>query len=337
MAHASCSVFAQTSRSPGHGFIRATLLPPSTLALSEFRFAYPLKLITSSEPTHKYLTIFILSYGGGLVSNDRINLTVVLDSNVKMCLLTQGSTKVFKLRPNDNLTEQTMTVNLGTHSALLLLPDPIQPFAESVYSQLQQFNLPKDNTASLVVLDWVSEGRTAHGEKWRLREFRSRNDVFEEGHDDLPGKKRLLLRDSLILHGDPDRGNEDKGIESLIYRMDGLSCVSTLIIRGPRFKNLAAHVLRRFEHEPRVGSGGKGWNWDKNRQDEGSGCRFRDVLWTAASVRGFVLVKVSAKELEEARRFLRDLLLEGRSPQMEGQPAPDIIQEFGLGSLLCLE
>ena len=270
------------------------------------------------------------------MSNDRINLTVVLDCNVKMCLLTQGSTKVFKLRPNDNLTEQTMTVNLGAHSALLLLPDPIQPFAESVYSQLQQFNL-QDNTASLVVLDWVSEGRTAHGEKWRLKEFRSRNDVFEEGHDDLPDKKRLLLRDSLILHGDPERGNA-KGIESLISRMDGLSCVSTLIIRGPRFENLASHILKRFEHEPRVGSGGKGWNWDKNRQDEeGSSCLFRDVLWTAASVRGFVLVKVSAKELEEARRFLRDLLLEGWSPQVEGQPAPDVVQEFGLGSLLCLE
>ena len=273
------------------------------------------------------------------MSNDRINLTVVLESNVKMCLLTQGSTKVFKLRKNDSLTEQQMTVNLGTHSALLLLPDPIQPFAESVYSQLQQFNLPKDNTASLVVLDWVSEGRTAHGERWRLREFRSRNDVFEEGHDNLPGKKRLLLRDSLILHGDPERGSEsaDKGTESLISRMDGLSCVSTLIIRGPRFKNLATHVLKRFEHEPRVGSGGKGWNWDKNRQDEEeSTSRFRDIIWTAASIRGFVLVKVSAKELEEARRFLRDLLLEGRSPQVEGQPVPDVVREFGLGSLLCL-
>jgi len=249
----------------------------------------------------------------------------------------KGSTKVFKLRPGDTLTAQTMTVDLAPHSALLLLPDPVQPFGASVYSQTQTFNLPKDNTASLVVLDWVSEGRTARGEKWELKRFSSRNDVFEEGHEDLPNGRRLLLRDSLILHGDEGDHAANEGPESLNSRMDSLSCVSTLIIRGPRFINLAAYILKRFEFEPRIGSGGKGWNWDKNRQDERSKSQFRDILWTAASVRGFILVKVSAKELEEARRFLRDLLLQGRSAVDTQDPVPDIVREFGVGSLRCLE
>ncbi|RPB29920.1 UreD-domain-containing protein [Terfezia boudieri ATCC MYA-4762] len=323
------SVFPPSSRTPGHGLIHAACLPPRSFTLSSFGFVYPLKLISSSEPTDKCLTIFILSYGGGLVSNDKISLKVVLEENVKLCLLTQGSTKVFKLRPGDVLTTQAMTVGLAPHSALLLLPDPVQPFGASVYSQTQTFNLPKDNTASLIVLDWVSEGRTARGEKWELKKFSSRNDVFQEGHEDLPNGKRLLLRDSLILQGE--------GLESLNSRMDSLSCVSTLIIRGPRFTNLASYILERFELEPRIGNGGKGWNWDKNSQDEGSKSQFRNILWTAASVRGFVLVKVSAKELEEARRFLRDLLLQGRSAVDTQDPVPDIVREFGVGSLRCLE
>ncbi|KAF8421023.1 UreD urease accessory protein-domain-containing protein [Tirmania nivea] len=331
------SVFSPSSRTPGQGFIHATLLPPRSFTLSSFEFAYPLKLISSSEPTGKCLTIFILSYGGGLVSNDKINLKVVLEESVKLCLLTQGSTKVFKLRPGDTLTAQTMIVDLAPHSALLLLPDPVQPFGASVYSQTQTFNLPKDNTASLVILDWVSEGRTARGEKWELKKFSSRNDLFEEGHEDLPNGRRLLLRDSLILHGDDSDHAGNRGPESLSSKLGGLSCVSTLIIRGPRFTNLAASILRRFELEPRIGSGGKGWNWDKNRQDEGNKSQFRDILWTAAIVRGFVLVKVSAKELEEARRFLRDLLLQGRSAVDTQDPAPDIVREFGVGSLRCLE
>lgn len=245
----------------------------------------------------------------------------------------KGSTKVFKLRPQDTLTSQTMTVNLASHSALLLLPDPVQPFAKSVYSQVQQFTLPKDNTASLIVLDWVSEGRTARGERWELTKFTSRNDVFEAGHERLPEGRRLLFRDSLILHGDEVDRNGHLSSESLLSRMDNLSCVSTLIIRGPRFTNLSAYILQRFEREPRVGNGGKGWNWDKNRQDEGSKSHFRDVLWTAANIRGFVVVKVSAKEVEEAKIFLRDLLLQGQASE---DTEPDIIREFGLGSLLCL-
>lgn len=224
-----------------------------------------------------------------------------------------------------------MTVNLAPRSALLLLPDPVQPFAESVYSQKQQFNLPRDNTASLIVLDWVSEGRSARGEKWELKKFCSKNDVYEMGHEGFPDGKRLLLRDSLILNG-----GEDDGTENLCSRMDHLSCVSTLIIRGPMFASLAAYVLKRFEQEPRIGSGGRGWNWDENCQDEGSKSRFRDILWTAANVRGFVLVKVSSKEIEEARLFLRDLLLEGQSAGTQ-DPLPDVVREFGLGSLRCLE
>lgn len=223
---------------------------------------------------------------------------------------------------------------MSPHSALCLLPDPVQPFAASVYSQRQQFYLPKDNTASLILLDWVSEGRTAHGEKWGLARFSSRNDVYEEGHAAFPGGRRLLIRDSLILHGDEGQHNAFYGSENLASRMDGLACVSTLIIRGPRFSNLASHIIARFEAEPRIGSGGKGWNWDKNRQEEGSNSRFRDMLWTAANVRGVVLVKVSSKEIEQTRWFLRDLLVEGNADK---DPLPDIVREFGLDCLQCLE
>ncbi|KAF8474019.1 UreD urease accessory protein-domain-containing protein [Kalaharituber pfeilii] len=328
-------IFPPYSRNPGYGLIDAKALPPHSFTLSQFEFVYPLKLISSSQPTDKCLTIFMLSYGGGLVSNDRINLNVLLDENVKLCLLTQGSTKVFKLRPNDTLTSQTLIVHLAANSALLLLPDPVQPFSESVYSQCQQFFLPRDNTASLILLDWVSEGRTARGEKWQLKRYTSRNEVFENSHEDLPGGRRLLLRDSLILQGDD---NSSERVETLVSRMDGLSCVSTLAIRGPKFARLSAYILSRFQSEPRLGSGGKGWNWDKNRQ-EGGNSQFRDILWTAANVRGFVLVKVSAKEIEQARRFLRDLLLEGQTitGKEDDDTAPDVVREFGLGSLRCLE
>lgn len=76
---------------PGDGLICARLLPPNRLVLPSLSFQYPLKLISSSVPSSKCLTVFILSYGGGLVSNDKINLRVTVETSAKLCLLTQGT------------------------------------------------------------------------------------------------------------------------------------------------------------------------------------------------------------------------------------------------------
>lgn len=75
---------------PGDGLIHARLLPPSRLVLPHLEFAFPLKLISTSPPTAPCLTVFLLSYGGGLVSADQVRLTVVCEAGAKLCLLTQG-------------------------------------------------------------------------------------------------------------------------------------------------------------------------------------------------------------------------------------------------------
>jgi urease accessory protein UreH len=78
------------SSTAGCGHIRARLLPPARLSLPQLTFQYPLKLISSSVPSSKCLTVFILSYGGGLVSNDQVNLEVTIEDSARLCLLTQG-------------------------------------------------------------------------------------------------------------------------------------------------------------------------------------------------------------------------------------------------------
>ncbi|KAF8534263.1 UreD urease accessory protein-domain-containing protein [Trichophaea hybrida] len=303
---------------PGEGHICARLLPPSRLVLPSLSFQYPLKLISSSVPSSKCLTVFILSYGGGLVSNDKISLTVTVEDSAKLCLLTQGSTKIFKLKSPEHLTSQVLTYTLHPNSSLLLLPDPIQPFADSAFKQHQVFHLPTNDSASLIVLDWVSEGRSARNEHWDFTSFVSRNEFFIPRASS--GSKRLLLRDALILERETDDA------EGLKRRMEGFTVFATLMIHGPKFANLANCILRRFEDEPRIG----GRNFDNRgdfKKDEG---KKGSVVWTAANVRGFVLVKVSGKELEHVRAFLRDLLLSGGEEN-------EVLVEFGEGALLCLQ
>jgi len=280
-------------------------------------FQYPLKLISSSLPTSKCLTVFMLSYGGGLVSNDKINLTATVEDSAKLCLLTQGSTKIFKLKSPEHLTSQTLTCALQPNAALLLLPDPIQPFASSAYQQRQIFELPQDDSASVVMLDWVSEGRSALNEHWDFVSFVSRNEFYIRRVD---GSRRLMLRDSVIL--EQEDGITDVG-PSLRERMDGFTVFATLIIRGPKFKGLADSILKRFGDEPRIG----GRNFEDKQDFKHDRDKKGGVVWTAASVRGFVLVKISGKVLEDARAFVRGLLLGGS----------EVVEEFGDGSLLCLQ
>lgn len=167
------------------------------------------------------------------------------------------------------------------------------------------------------MLDWVSEGRSARNEHWDFASFVSRNEFFIPRASN--GSKRLLLRDTLILERETDNA------EGLKRRMEGLTVFATLMIHGPRFTKLTNCILQRFRDEPRIG----GRNFDNRGDFKKDESRKGSVIWTAANVRGFVLIKVSGKELEHVRTFLRDLLLSGEENE--------ILAEFGEGALLCLQ
>src|SRR5271155_3642679 len=170
----------------------------SSQVLSTLSFQYPLKLISPRLPGQPCTSVFMMSYGGGLVGGDQIELSVSIESGCKLSLLTQGSTKIFKQRKeNDQLsqpTAQSLKVKIDDGGLLALIPDPIQPFADSSYNQYQSFQLhPNGN---LVLLDWVNSGRPARGENWSFTSFRSRNDVFEISEKE--DQSRLILRDTII-------------------------------------------------------------------------------------------------------------------------------------------
>ena len=87
------------------------------------------------------MLVFLLSYGGGLVGGDSVNLYITVKNGSKLSLVTQGHTKIFKSPTPDVLTSQTLHVQVEDGAALCLLPDPVQPFEDSVYFQKQMFTV----------------------------------------------------------------------------------------------------------------------------------------------------------------------------------------------------
>lgn len=165
------------------------------------------------------------SFGGGMVAGDRTRLEVKVDAGARCFLSTQASTKVY--RNPDSLPCSHETVATISDDALLILaPDPVQCFAESSYEQRQYFTLT--TCSNLVLIDWLSAGRTARGERWNFRHFFSRNEIVRDG-------KRLLI-DALRL----DR--EDGALDSK-YRGGSFNSFATVVMLGPRLAEHARAVL----------------------------------------------------------------------------------------------
>ena len=325
------SSVGKSTLQPGRGELQIRVLPPSTFTISALAFTYPLKLISPpSTPSARCVLVFMLTYGGGLVAGDSVDLHVDVCPGARLALVTQGSTKIYKSPSRDVRTTQCLTARVEAGAALLLLPDPVQPFKDCVYEQRQVFNIDPVSS-NLLVLDWVSEGRTARGERWDFWEWKGRNTfrAFPEyGTTEKPnGKGRLLLRDYNFLEGAPPYSAENQH-----NRMDNLAVFGTLIIRGRLFQDLAQFFLKEFSNQPRIGE--RSWSAetphlsDEEHKRQARRLRGADagLLWTAVSVRGFVLVKFGARDLDGARRWLREMLME------EGT----VEREFGERCLLCL-
>ncbi|RAL04755.1 urease accessory protein UreD [Aspergillus ibericus CBS 121593] len=357
------SPFESSIAKPGQGKVVLSLLPPCNPTLTTLTYKYPLKLLTRvpgfvpqtsalstcpSRPVHLYL----LTYGGGLLPGDHISVSITLEPRTRMVVTTpQGSTKIFKTEPNAGVkghrgtpkhilsdkSRQTLDVHVGEDAALCYLPDPAVPYKDSRYEQIQTFTVDGLNKSSLCILDWVTEGRTSRGESWDFHLWRGKNEVWttttttEDETGTPTEKKKLLLRDSLILDDEVDvdllENNTDTISRSDLIRERTRphGVVGTLILYGPVFEKLASFIMDRFTSLPRIGA--RNWASSAPAVMESTPNYDSQVTFTAARVRaGFVLVKFGAKEFATAKDWLGGILRE------EGT----VFREFGEEALFCM-
>ncbi|PTD09517.1 putative urease accessory protein ureD-like protein [Fusarium culmorum] len=312
------SPFPPSSSSPGDGRIVVGLLPAGESGLEAMTYQYPLKLISPAPSSNQPSTlVFLLSYGGGLVAGDGINLTVHVKPEAKLSIATQGHTKIFKSPTADVITSQNLEVTIDNNASMCLLPDPVQPFEDSVYAQKQIFKLQQQ--ASLCLLDWVTQGRVSRGENWSFRKWSGRNEIWLQDPE-MTSADRLLVRDSIVLN-DAAYGDNRNPHPA-----------------GAKTKSLGEFFQTEFAALPRIGardfrspeamaqdntntSDLDRWRLQRLDNEKKGG-----VLWSAANVRGCVVVKFGAKTVEAGREWIGSMLVQ------EGS----IASEFGDKALMCL-
>ncbi|KAF5313282.1 hypothetical protein D9619_002995 [Psilocybe cf. subviscida] len=238
---------------PGQGCISVAIHGDRAI-ISELSSTYPLKLLSPTIQNRTAL-VYLLSYGGGLVGGDEVNLSVRVDKGARLVLLSQGTTKVFKTRPGSRLatvktrttlpgqhsantkspTRQTFDFHIATEGLLLLLPEPVTCFRNASYTQMQKFHIDRD--ASVVILDWLTSGRIALDEEWVFSRYYSLNEVVYDG--------KTIIKDSMLLDNDnldctfPGRALRD--------RLQPYSCYAMLFLHGPMLQSVIKELIHKYD------------------------------------------------------------------------------------------
>ncbi len=230
----------------------------------------PMKLLVP-RPRGQSAWIYSSSFGGGLVAGDRTSLDLSLAAGTRAFVGTQSSSKIYR-NPSKRASGHSTRARLGAGSLLVFAPDPAQLFAESTYTQRQEFDLAAD--ASLVLVDGFSPGRLARGERWAFDHYSSRNLIR------VDAKPAFL--DSLRL--DPSDGPLDSP-----FRGGRHGCLAMLVLWGPMLADAAKAVLDDV--------GGRAVE------------RRAALVVSASPIRGGVVVRVAGEGAEVVGRELRRWLL----------------------------
>jgi urease accessory protein len=172
--------------------------------------------------------IFTSSFGGGLVDGDRMVTDIDVGTGASVFLSTQASTKIYRSPAG---TSAKTRARVAADALLVVAPDPVVCFSAARYRQTQHVTLHE--RAGLVLLDWISCGRHAAGERWAFDEY--------YGHIDVRVGGRLLMHDTLALRAaDGD----------LHERLGRFNVLAVAIIAGTMLATASASIVARASASP---------------------------------------------------------------------------------------
>jgi urease accessory protein len=171
--------------------------------LARARADSPLRFLRPTFPGARSAALCIVTFGGGLVDGDAIELELEVEAGATLLVFTQSSTKVFR-----GASRQALRAKVD--GRLILLPDPVAAFAGASYTQRVDVELGP--SGSCVVLDGFTSGRAAYGERWAMTSLDLRTTVTQGG--------RAIVTDALQLQ------------QSIETRAGGFDAFATLIAVG---------------------------------------------------------------------------------------------------------
>jgi urease accessory protein len=250
---------------PGTGFLEVARVERRSV-VRRASATSPLRLLTPGNHGSA-AWVYVGSYGGGLLGGDDLRLTVRVGPEASVFLSSQASTKVYRSGACASLQ---LAAEVAAGGQLIVWPDPVIPFAASTYRQEQRVDLAAG--AGLILVDTLSSGRQASGERWQFAEYASRLKVGYHGQP--------IVLDALRLS--PAEGD-------LPRRLGRFDALGTVVIAGPRMRDAAQQLLAAAADR---------------RVERGS-----DLLLSAAPLRDIgCLLRIAGRSVEQVSGTIRALL-----------------------------
>lgn len=214
------------SASPGTGILDVARVDRRSVVRRAYATS-PLRLLTPRNHGEA-AWIYASSYGGGLVGGDALRLRISVAAGAAAFVSSQASTKVY--RSHDHCSS-LLDATVASGGQLVLWPDPVVCYAGSTFRQVQRVELAAD--AALVLVDSMTSGRRASGERWQFVEYANRLSVTRDGG--------LVLFDSTRLSSSDG---------DLAERMGRFDVMSSVAIVGTRYRSEIASVAGSIAARP---------------------------------------------------------------------------------------
>lgn len=254
----------EPSTQRGHARVMVEMVAGQSTVTSA-RSSSPIKMLTP-QSRGQSVWAFTSSFGGGLVAGDQTQLDLEIGADARCFVGTQASTKIYRNPSRRPCSHQT-NATLDENALLVFAPDPVQAFAESSYTQRQEFHLAEN--AGLVLADWFTSGRAARGERWSFSHFQSRNEVFVSG--------RRVFLDSILL-------NVNAGFDASTHQAGRFNCFAMLLVLGKTLAASADKLISEISAKPVE--------------------RRAPLVCSASSVAGGALLRFAGESVEEVGRAL---------------------------------
>jgi urease accessory protein len=215
-----------TPHAAGSAYLTFTRSGSETVLTRAFATS-PAKLIESKRRGGT-CWVYSATLGGGIVGGDEIHMHANVMNGARALLMTQASTKVYR---SLRRSKQSLTATVEADALLAVVPDPIVCFADADFMQAQRYDLHAE--ASLVLVDWMTSGRHATGERWAFSRYESRFDIRR-------GSERVFL-DGLVL---------EPGIDAVSARMGRFDVLLMAVISGPLVAAAAIELVQRLSAAP---------------------------------------------------------------------------------------
>ncbi|CAL1290804.1 unnamed protein product [Larinioides sclopetarius] len=220
--------------------------------------------------------VFPITYGGGLVEGDNVNISFKVGCRCSVALASMSFPKVYCCE-NGKDSQLHGEYFVDSEALLCLLPDPLVCFKKASYNQSQKFHLAPD--ANLVLLDWFTSGRYMKGERWAFSKLKTVSSVFIDG--------KLEFRESQNVH--------NTTFLTIEKAMKAYNIVGTCMIMGPHLEFLFSSILSQMEKcraygekpNPSILFSGSSLNLSNGRKSFGCIVRFAAVSVPEVSKNGY--------------------------------------------------